>query len=62
MTFWTLFGAAYLASTLFALALTWSEQQGRGPGRRLFSIIGYLACMVWPLVALIFVVSRDARA
>ena len=61
MTFWTLFGAAYLASTLLALGLTWNEQRSRGQGNLLYSVIGYLTCTVWPLVVLVFLVTPAAQ-
>ena len=48
----------YAATTALALTMTYREQRQRGQARPAYAVIGYMACTVWPLMAMVFLVSR----
>lgn len=55
MDFSTFFLAAYLITTIIAVSLTYAEQRTRGivtPGS---VMMGYMLCLVWPLVAAVMI-------
>lgn len=54
-----IFVAFYVASSIFAITMTYREQKRRGHRTPVFALIGYLLCTVWPLVvAAILVFTR----
>lgn len=61
MTFWTDLFAVYSATTIFAIYMTYKEQQRQERPSFLFNLIGYLCCAIWPLVAAVFVVLTCRR-
>jgi len=40
----------YVATSIFAIAMTYREQKRRGHSTPVFALIGYLLCTVWPLL------------
>ncbi len=50
--------ALYVATTVMALVMTYREQRRMDRARPGYTLIGYIACTVWPLVAVVFLVSR----
>ena len=58
MTLWTFMLALYVATTVMALVMTYREQRRMDRARPGYTLIGYIACTVWPLVAVVFLVSR----
>jgi cytochrome c oxidase assembly factor CtaG len=62
MTVWTFLLVLYVASTIAAVVMTYREQRRTTLVSPLYRLIGYLACTVWPLVAVVFVVTSPADA
>ncbi|WP_136444003.1 hypothetical protein [Pacificoceanicola onchidii] len=60
MDFWTFVMAAYCLSAIMAITLTYQEQKRRGQSSPVYSLIGYLLCTVWPVVATVMVVFYKA--
>ncbi len=59
MDFWTAFIAFYIATSIFAISMTYREQKKSGTVTPIFALIGALLCTVWPLVvAMVLVLSR----
>ncbi|WP_425102248.1 hypothetical protein [Tropicibacter sp. S64] len=61
MDFWTIVTAAYCLSTIMAVTLTYQEQKKRGQSTPVYTAIGYLLCMVWPVVAAVMLVFYRPR-
>ncbi|EPX75646.1 hypothetical protein [Salipiger mucosus] len=61
MDVWTVAVALYLASTVVALFLTYQEQKRRGHKTPVYTVIGYVLCAVWPLVAAVMVIFYRPR-
>lgn len=51
----TILALAYLATILIALSLTHRERKRQGNRSVLYGLLGYLLCLVWPLVAAVMV-------
>lgn len=58
MTLGTVTLALYAATTAMALTMTYREQRRIGQAHPVYVLFGYMACTVWPLVAVVFLVSR----
>ena len=61
---WAIFGSAYLAVTVFALYMTYRENERIGRGGILLIGISYFLCIVWPLLAaamFVFALWRPAE-
>ncbi|SIT06849.1 hypothetical protein SAMN05421759_11380 [Roseivivax lentus] len=56
MALWSSITSVYLASVVVALILTYGEQKRRGQNKPFDVVMGYLLCMVWPLVAFIVLI------
>lgn len=52
----TLMMIVYLATTIAALVMTYREQQRRRQITPVFTLIGYVLCLIWPVVAAVMVV------
>lgn len=55
MGFFEIFMTMYIGTTIIALVMTYREQKRRRLKTPLFTFMGYLLCMVWPLVAAVMV-------
>ncbi|WP_353475844.1 hypothetical protein PVT71_22970 (plasmid) [Salipiger sp. H15] len=55
MTLLNILAFAYLGTVLIALSLTHRERKRQGNRSVLFGILGYLLCLVWPLVAAVMI-------
>lgn len=53
--------ALYIATTVFALVMTYREQKASGRTSPVLQVMGFLACTAWPFVALACLVSRKAQ-
>lgn len=51
MTFLSLFLTIYFVTVIVAVVMTFREQRKRGHVTPMFTILGYILCIVWPLVA-----------
>lgn len=56
MDFWVILIAAYVLSAVIAVVMTYREQQRRGERSPVYSVIGYLLCTIWPVVAAFMVI------
>jgi hypothetical protein len=52
--------AIYIFTTIFALMMTYHEQKKRGHQTPVFVMIGYVSCMVWPLVGAVMFYTHKA--
>jgi len=62
MFFIALLSAAYLMIALFALLMTYNEQQQTGHREMLFKAGGFLACMLWPVTFVVVAVAAQVPA
>jgi len=59
MDFWSALIALYIAISIFAISRTYREQKKSATVTPIFALIGYLLCIVWPLVvAAVLVLSK----
>ncbi|WP_226561913.1 hypothetical protein [Salipiger thiooxidans] len=56
MNFWTIAAAAYVWTVIAAVTLTYREQKRRGEESPVYTLIGYVCCSVWPVVAAVMLV------
>lgn len=49
--------AFYITITLFAVVMTFREQSKTCDERVFMNILGYAACLVWPVVLIVLIVS-----
>ncbi len=56
MDFWTIGISVYILTTIVAVTLTYKEQKRRGHRTPIFNLIGFMLCMVWPVVAAVMVI------
>lgn len=61
MFIWGAIFAIYTTTTLFALVLTYSEQRRSGPQSVISDMVSFLACLVWPLVAVACLFSKGVQ-
>lgn len=55
--------ALYIVSIVAALTMTWAEQRRSVQTNWVLQTAGYVACTVWPLIAVVFMFMRvTARA
>jgi len=57
MNIWQLVVAVYSLVTVMALTMTWREQVRTGRRSPLMSVLGILACTLWPLALAVFLVA-----
>ena len=57
MDIWQLVVAVYILITAMALTMTWREQVRTGRRSPLMSVLGILACTLWPLALAVFFVA-----
>lgn len=56
------FTAAYFLVVLFALVMTYDEQQQTGDRGVMLKSLGFLACLFWPLTFVTVAVAARATA
>lgn len=62
MFFIALLTATYLLIALFALLMTYNEQQQTGQREMLFKAGGFLACMLWPITFFVVAIAAQVPA
>lgn len=55
------FAALYVTVTLFAIVMTFREQNKTCDERVFMNILGYAACLVWPVVLIALIVSSRRK-
>lgn len=55
------FAAMYITITLFAAVMTFREQNKTCDQRIFMNALGYVACLVWPIVLIVLIVSSRRK-
>ncbi len=61
MELWVFSAILYVSSILFAAVMTFREQRRKAQPGGVYSVIGLLACSVWPLIAVVCVFTSLLR-
>ncbi len=62
MDVWTIVIALYVTSTMLAIIMTYREQKRSGHITPVYSMIGYMLCMIWPVVAAVMMIFYRPKA
>lgn len=50
MELWNVLGAVYVTVALFAISMTWHEQVENGHRNLFLRALGFLLCLLWPVL------------